>query len=211
MSTVEMKSTAGTSDAIRLRMRNLLPACKNIGTTHITNGCYRLHPVEWNIGEAAGVLAAEAMVRAGLLGGWGAVVLALWACARAGGGNDDDYALARERMLREQIEARGVKDEPTLRALRRLLDTYATTGGTGASLINFFKVPGIADPAVARGAGVSTTPVARIARCGKSSRPAGRSCGRSSSARWSPRPSTISPLRPMHCRLTNPRRERWGG
>ena len=59
-------------------------------------------------------------MRAGLLGGWGAVVLALWACARAGGGNDDDYALARERMLREQIEARGVKDEPTLRALRRV-------------------------------------------------------------------------------------------
>lgn len=40
------------------RMENLLPACKNIGTTHITNGCYRLHPVEWNIGEAAGSLAA---------------------------------------------------------------------------------------------------------------------------------------------------------
>ncbi len=40
------------------RVRNLLPACKNIGTTHITNGCYRLHPVEWNIGEAAGTLAA---------------------------------------------------------------------------------------------------------------------------------------------------------
>ena len=41
-----------------VRMENLLPACKNIGTTHITNGCYRLHPVEWNIGEAAGALAA---------------------------------------------------------------------------------------------------------------------------------------------------------
>jgi hypothetical protein len=40
------------------RMENLLPAAKNIGTTHITNGCYRLHPVEWNIGEAAGELAA---------------------------------------------------------------------------------------------------------------------------------------------------------
>ncbi|SCO21092.1 unnamed protein product [Fusarium fujikuroi] len=37
---------------------NLLAASKNIGTTHITNGCYRLHPVEWNIGEAAGLLAA---------------------------------------------------------------------------------------------------------------------------------------------------------
>jgi hypothetical protein len=43
------------------RIENLLPACKNIGTTHITNGCYRLHPVEWNIGEAAGWLAAEAL------------------------------------------------------------------------------------------------------------------------------------------------------
>ena len=43
------------------RLDNLLPACKNIGTTHITNGCYRLHPVEWNIGEAAGALAAYAI------------------------------------------------------------------------------------------------------------------------------------------------------
>ena len=40
------------------RVENLLPANKNIGTTHITNGCYRLHPVEWNIGEVAGALAA---------------------------------------------------------------------------------------------------------------------------------------------------------
>ena len=40
------------------RVENLLAACKNLGTTHITNGCYRLHPVEWNIGEAAGALAA---------------------------------------------------------------------------------------------------------------------------------------------------------
>lgn len=43
---------------VPVRMRNLLPACKNLGVTHITNGCYRLHPVEWNIGEAAGQLAA---------------------------------------------------------------------------------------------------------------------------------------------------------
>jgi hypothetical protein len=43
------------------RVENLLPASKNIGTTHITNGCYRLHPVEWNIGEAAGALAAHAI------------------------------------------------------------------------------------------------------------------------------------------------------
>ena len=40
------------------RMENVLPACKNLGVTHITNGSYRLHPVEWGIGEAAGALAA---------------------------------------------------------------------------------------------------------------------------------------------------------
>ncbi|MEO6435032.1 MAG: FAD-dependent oxidoreductase [Tepidisphaeraceae bacterium] len=43
---------------IPVRMENLLPACKNLGVTHLTNGCYRLHPVEWNIGESAGLLAA---------------------------------------------------------------------------------------------------------------------------------------------------------
>ncbi|MFD0853653.1 FAD-dependent oxidoreductase, partial [Actinomadura adrarensis] len=37
---------------------NLLPANKNIGTTHISNGAYRLHPVEWAIGEAVGALSA---------------------------------------------------------------------------------------------------------------------------------------------------------
>lgn len=43
---------------IPVRVENLLPAAKNLGVTHITNGCYRMHPVEWNIGEAAGALAA---------------------------------------------------------------------------------------------------------------------------------------------------------
>jgi hypothetical protein len=43
------------------RVENLLAACKNLGVTHITNGCYRLHPVEWNTGEAAGLLAAQAV------------------------------------------------------------------------------------------------------------------------------------------------------
>ena len=46
------------------RVTNLLAACKNIGTTHISNGCYRLHPVEWNIGEAAGLLAGFCLSRA---------------------------------------------------------------------------------------------------------------------------------------------------
>lgn len=46
------------------RLENLLPAGKNVGTTHITNGAFRLHPVEWNIGEAAGSLAAYSLHRA---------------------------------------------------------------------------------------------------------------------------------------------------
>jgi hypothetical protein len=45
------------------RVENLLPACKNIGTTHITNGCYRLHPVEWSIGEAVGELVAFCLAK----------------------------------------------------------------------------------------------------------------------------------------------------
>lgn len=42
---------------------NLLAANKNIGTTHITNGAYRLHPVEWSIGEAVGALTAFCVQR----------------------------------------------------------------------------------------------------------------------------------------------------
>ncbi len=48
---------------IHRRVENLLAANKNIGSTHLTNGCYRLHPVEWNIGEAAGALAAFCLAR----------------------------------------------------------------------------------------------------------------------------------------------------
>jgi hypothetical protein len=43
------------------RVENLLAAAKNLGVTHITNGCYRLHPVEWNTGESAGLVAARAV------------------------------------------------------------------------------------------------------------------------------------------------------
>jgi len=45
------------------RVDNLLPACKNIGTTHITNGCYRVPPTEWNVGEVAGLLATYCLDR----------------------------------------------------------------------------------------------------------------------------------------------------
>ena len=45
------------------RITNLIAGGKTIGTTHISNGCYRLHPVEWNIGESAGWLAAYCIDR----------------------------------------------------------------------------------------------------------------------------------------------------
>jgi len=44
-----------------VRLDNLTAGGKCLGVTHITNGCYRLHPVEWNTGEAAGALAAYAL------------------------------------------------------------------------------------------------------------------------------------------------------
>jgi glycine/D-amino acid oxidase-like deaminating enzyme len=43
------------------QLDNFVAACKNIGATHLTSGAYRVHPVEWAIGEAAGVLAAFAV------------------------------------------------------------------------------------------------------------------------------------------------------
>jgi hypothetical protein len=48
---------------IPVRVENLLPGGKNLGVTHITNGAFRVHPVEWNIGEAAGILAAFCLER----------------------------------------------------------------------------------------------------------------------------------------------------
>ena len=48
---------------VPVRLDNLLAAAKDIATTHITNGAYRLHPVEWNVGEAAGALAAFCAAR----------------------------------------------------------------------------------------------------------------------------------------------------
>ncbi len=42
-------------------VKNFLPAAKNIGVTHLTNGAFRLHPIEWNIGESAAVIASLAL------------------------------------------------------------------------------------------------------------------------------------------------------
>lgn len=46
---------------IPVRIENLVAGSKDIGTTHITNGAYREHPIEWAIGEAAGWLTALAV------------------------------------------------------------------------------------------------------------------------------------------------------
>jgi hypothetical protein len=42
---------------------NLIAGAKNIATTHITNGAYRLHPIEWNVGESAGMLVAYCLAQ----------------------------------------------------------------------------------------------------------------------------------------------------
>jgi hypothetical protein len=41
---------------IPVRVENVLPGGKSLGVTHVTNGAYRVHPVEWNVGESAGLL-----------------------------------------------------------------------------------------------------------------------------------------------------------
>jgi FAD dependent oxidoreductase/S-layer homology domain len=46
---------------IPLRTDGLVLSAKSIGTTHITNSAYRMHPIEWAIGEAGGHLAAFAL------------------------------------------------------------------------------------------------------------------------------------------------------
>lgn len=40
---------------------NLLPACKNISVTHLANAATRVHPIEWLVGEVAGLLAAHSL------------------------------------------------------------------------------------------------------------------------------------------------------
>lgn len=47
---------------IPVRVKNLIPGCKNLGTTHLSSGMYRVHPSEWNIGEAAGALASYCVI-----------------------------------------------------------------------------------------------------------------------------------------------------
>jgi hypothetical protein len=46
---------------VPINVDGLILSSKSIGTTHITNSAYRMHPVEWAIGEAGGHLAALAV------------------------------------------------------------------------------------------------------------------------------------------------------
>ena len=48
---------------VPVRLENLLPGGRNLGVTHIANGAYRVHHVEWGVGEAAGSLAAFCLER----------------------------------------------------------------------------------------------------------------------------------------------------
>jgi hypothetical protein len=52
----------------RSGVTNLLAAGKNLGVTHMTNGTFRLHPIEWNVGESAAVLASMALQRGAMPG-----------------------------------------------------------------------------------------------------------------------------------------------
>jgi len=48
---------------VPVRVINVLPCSKNIGVTRIASAAYRVHPIEWHIGEAAGMMAAFALHR----------------------------------------------------------------------------------------------------------------------------------------------------
>lgn len=48
---------------VPVRISNLIAAGKCLGVSHVANGSTRLHPVEWGIGAAAGVIAAECLDR----------------------------------------------------------------------------------------------------------------------------------------------------
>lgn len=53
--------TLPLSALIPIDTEGLILSAKSIGTTHITNAAYRMHPMEWAIGEAGGHLAAFAL------------------------------------------------------------------------------------------------------------------------------------------------------
>ena len=53
-----VQDSAMGSAGVYFRPGKIIQAAKNLGVTHVTNGCYRLHPTEWNVGESAALLAS---------------------------------------------------------------------------------------------------------------------------------------------------------
>ena len=83
-----------------IRVDNLLPACKNMGATHITNGCFRLHPNEWSTGEAAGHLAAFCLDRS--------------VRPRAVRGDSELLAALQRRLERDGVELEWPRWQPAM-------------------------------------------------------------------------------------------------
>ena len=54
---IALPFTLPATALVPLDTDGLVLSAKSIGTTHITNAAYRMHPVEWAIGEASGFLA----------------------------------------------------------------------------------------------------------------------------------------------------------
>lgn len=55
---ISLPFTLPLKSLVPIHTDGLILSAKSIGTTHITNAAYRMHPVEWAIGEASGYLAA---------------------------------------------------------------------------------------------------------------------------------------------------------
>ncbi|QQE13984.1 FAD-dependent oxidoreductase [Planctomycetota bacterium] len=85
---------------VPIRMKNLIPACKNFGTTHLSNGCAREHPIEWNVGEVAGVFADECITQSESVQG-------LY-------GNKEKVAALQSRLVQEGVKL----DWPAIRMPR---------------------------------------------------------------------------------------------
>jgi hypothetical protein len=99
---------------IPVRLDNLLPACKNLGVTHLTNGAYRLHPIEWNIGESAGLLAAHC--------------LDLGLHPREVAASPERTRELQERLLQEGIALHWIVDVPAQHPAYGAVQRLATAG-----------------------------------------------------------------------------------
>ncbi|HAC62206.1 MAG TPA: hypothetical protein DCF68_01395, partial [Cyanothece sp. UBA12306] len=58
---ISLPFTIALGALIPINTDGLILSAKSIGTTHITNAAYRMHPVEWAIGEAGGYLGVFAL------------------------------------------------------------------------------------------------------------------------------------------------------